>query len=153
MQHEEEEMKATCDGFLRKPITRGDLAAKMRQFCKVRPGVGERSETAAPAVAPARAPMALDPIAAGKLPALLLRLPGQVERWRNLVASPSVSEVARFARDLRLLAAEWENLPLRDYAEKLAACAHHFDVVAMELVLQEFAALADDLGRRATPPP
>ncbi len=133
MQSEEAALKPICDGFLRKPISRADLAGQMRKFCRV------KARPAAPA------PAAPEPVRAAETAARLPELRPHLERchatWEALVSAPLVSEVERFGRHLEKLGEEFHHPALRDYGRRLASCAARFDLAAMEKTLQEFGRL------------
>ena len=135
MQSEEAALKPICDGYLRKPIGRSDLARQLRQFCRVKPG----AKKAAPPPQPAA--VSHDAEAATRLPELFPHLERCRETWEHLLNAPLVSEVERFARHLETLGDEYYTPDLRDYGRRLAACAARFDLVEMENALQEFGSL------------
>ena len=143
MQSEEETLRTICDGYLRKPVSRADLAAKMRPFCRLR-AKGAALESAA-----AQAPRTLDAEARAKLPALLQALEKCRTHWQTLVQAPLVSEVEEFGRRLLALADEHTNPLLRDYAAKLKGSAARFDMIGMETTLQAFDGLCVELNRLA----
>jgi PAS domain S-box-containing protein len=137
MQSEEVALKPICDGFLRKPISRSDLAGQMRNFCRTRPGARRpAAEPEQPKVAEQN-----DADSSARLPELLQHLERCRATWEGLVSAPLVSEVERFARHLATLGDEYYNPPLRDYGRRLGACAACFDLVGMENALQEFGTL------------
>jgi PAS domain S-box-containing protein len=143
MQSEEAALKPLCDGFLRKPITRADLAGQMRRFLKIRAGVpAPRLEI--PAVPSSEA--------GPRVAELLPRLEEQRQKWESLVGTPIVGEVEAFAAGLRELARAYECHPLGEYAKKLTDCAGQFDLVRMESTLQEFETLFVGLQRSAPAP-
>jgi len=130
MQSEETALKPICDGYLRKPISRADLAGQMRNFCRTRPGL--RRE---PMPSPAIAELALPP---PRLVELQPQLESCRETWAALVQAPLVSEVEAFGRRLEALGDEYFHVALRDYGHRLAATAERFDLAGMETTLQEF---------------
>jgi len=135
MQSEEIALKPICDGFLRKPISRSELAGQMRNFCATKAGTARKAAAAEAQIAPAVPPEA------DRLPELLPHLERCRSVWKNLVDAPLVSEVERFARHLETLGDEYYNQALRDYGKRLANCAARFDLIAMENTLQEFGTL------------
>ncbi len=143
MQSEEAALKPICDGFLRKPISRSELAGQMRHFFAVKAEgrVAEQKQSTA-AVS-----MATDP---ARLADLLPQLQRSKATWKNLIHAPLVSEVEYFGRDLLQLAREYQNGELHDYAGKLTAYASQFDMVSMENTLNEFETLYEDLRREAS---
>jgi hypothetical protein len=143
MQSEEEALKTICDGFLRKPVSRADLAAKMRPFCRTR--AGQRTSGPPLVMKSSGTGFTLAPEALEKLPGLLTALDASETRWEKLMQAPLVSEVQEFGDRLIALAREYQNPPLLGYAEKLTGCASRFDMVGMETALQGFAQLITDL--------
>ena len=150
MQSEEEVLKKICDGFLRKPVSRVDLAAKMRPFCRTR---ADRFVSPSATVAPAAVKSGLDLTAMKKLSGLLRALEGSRVQWQTLVQAPLVSEVEQFGRHLLTLADEHRNPLLLEYAEKLTGCTARFDMVGMETALQEFDGLFANLSRMVSDSP
>ncbi len=138
MQSEEAALKPICDGFLRKPVTRSELAGQMRRFLRTRPGVPAAETSTVPAPAGNEG---------GHREGLLPRLEECRTTWTGLVGTPVVSEVEEFSRHLLQLAAEYDSGLLRNYANKLAGCAGQFDLVKMESTLQAFETLFVDLHR------
>jgi PAS domain S-box-containing protein len=140
MQSEEAALKPICDGYLRKPISRGDLAGQMRNFCRVR----AESKAVEPAPAPEPAPPTA-PLPAARLEELRPHLERCRETWETLMHAPLMGEVESFGRHLESLGDEYCHPLLRDYGRRLAACAGRFDLAGMETVLQEFAILTGEI--------
>ncbi|HSI10330.1 MAG TPA: ATP-binding protein [Rariglobus sp.] len=147
MQSEEETLRTICDGYLRKPVSRVDLASKMRPFCRL------RAKCVPPASAAVHTPRTLDAEARAKLPALLRALEGCRAQWNGLVQAPLVSEVEAFGGRLLALADDHGNPILKDYAAKLKGSAARFDMVGMETTLQGFDGLCTELNRLVLDPP
>lgn len=142
MQSEEEELKPLCDGFLRKPVSRTDLAGQMRNFCKLRQDRPQKSTAKV-------APKALLPMGCPNLDKLLPKLEECQVTWQELMLAPTVGDVEKFGRRLLNLAEEYESQHLHDYAASLVSTASRFDIVAMENTLQEFETLFVAFGREA----
>jgi CheY-like chemotaxis protein len=142
MQSEEAALKPICDGYLRKPISRGDLAGQMRNFCRVKPG-----HRGAPPVPPTA-----EPASPARLTELQPHLDGCRETWEALLHAPLVGEVERFGRHLETLGEEYYHPPLRDYGRRLAASAARFDLAEMETTLQGYGALFVDPKISASTP-
>ncbi len=144
MQTEEQLLKPICDGFLRKPISRSDLAAQMRGFCKVRPkGKGQTDNEE-------KKPASGNEKEEGSLaPELMAELELLQPVWRELVASPMVGEVRKFSQTLEGLAGEYHNESLREYARKLNTSVIEFDILAMERTLQQFETLFSNFHLRS----
>lgn len=141
MQTEEAELKPICEGFLRKPITRTDLAGQLRHFCE--------TKAAVPAPAPAKVEKKLPPDS-GNLSGLLPLLEACRSEWENLLLAPLVSEVTQFGQHLSGLAREYHCLGLAAYASRLTDHASNFDMSAMESTLQEFDSIVAGLNPHAS---
>ncbi len=145
MQSEEAALKPLCDGFLRKPISRSELAGRMRNFCRVRQGSREKPAPRAAAV--------LNQNGSDRLGDLIPRLEECRPGWETLIHAPVVGEVEEFGRRLARLADQHDNAPLQEYAARLTACAVQFDLIAMERALQDFETLFVDLTNNLANPP
>ena len=145
MQSEEELLRTICDGYLRKPVSRIDLAARMRPFCRLR-------DKRAPSVTPVSSDRDLGPEAREKLAGLLRALTDVRAQWLALTQAPLIGEVERFGRHLLSLADDHRNPLLREYAIKLTGSAARFDMVGMETTLQDFDGLFAELNRLALDP-
>lgn len=141
MQTEEAELKPICEGFLRKPITRTDLAGQLRHFCE--------TKAAVPAPAPAKVEKKLSPDS-GNLSGLLPLLEACRSEWENLLLAPLVSEVTQFGQHLSGLAREYHCPGLAAYASRLTDHASNFDMSAMESTLQEFDSIVAGLNPHAS---
>jgi CheY-like chemotaxis protein len=129
MQREEVELKPICEGFLRKPISRDDLAGQLRRFLK--PNAEVKSAESE-----------------GRIPALEIRATGSVawpsdltmlkSRWEELSGAPVLGEVEAFARELRQIAELRNHAGLEAYADRLADQARSFAMAQMEKTLSEF---------------
>jgi PAS domain S-box-containing protein len=140
MHSEEVALKPLCDGYLRKPITRTELAAQLQHVLPLKPGVVPGTPVELQETEPASA---VEP----RMQELLPHLERCVETWGNLSQAPLVSEVERFARHLEALGDEYYHASLRDYGRRLADCATRFDLVTMERVLHEFDSLLAQLKK------
>lgn len=130
MQAEEEALKPISDGFIRKPVSRQDLAAQMRRYCKLR----KTTPTPPPQASP---PVELEEDSAALQP----HLANLQTRWEELLKAPMVGAVETFGRDLLRLADEYGHRALHNYAELLTNQASHFNMIEMEKTLQNFGTL------------
>jgi PAS domain S-box-containing protein len=146
IQAEEEAMRPLCNGFVRKPISRNEIAAQMRKFIQPK---ANGIEAAARASEP-RPNSASTPGTEGSdsLPGLAEKLLPLTPKWKKLADAPMVSEVLDFGNHLRKLAAEYNHRGLHDYAEKLCNYAESFDMMGMEKSLLEFGKLSDALVQK-----
>jgi len=132
VQAEELALRPICDGFLRKPVTRIDLARQFQKFRTLRP------EPVGPVVDVECVPA--DALTAGTphLKDLLPPLKALHSHWKFLSEAPMLSDVQRFASDLDRLADEFHHAGLHEYAKTLVRHAATYDVVSMETMLQKF---------------
>lgn len=144
MQSEEASLKPICDGFLRKPVSRADLAGQLRNFCKVKKAESRRPAPSAGRAEPEEGGVEL-------LSELLPRLERLREEWEELSRAPLVGEVERFGRALLDLAMQYRNAQLKGYAERLVAAASRFDILAMENILQDFDTVFEELNACSLP--
>ena len=145
MQSEEDSLKPISDGFVRKPVSRQDLAAQMRRFCKLR--IAKDNST------PPQVPTATTSCKAEDTPGLLAALEIFYIQWKELVRAPMVGEVEKFGRELIVLAEKYGESSLLTFAERLSSQASRFDILEMERTLLDFEVLYTDLGRRSAARP
>ncbi|MFQ3670714.1 MAG: ATP-binding protein [Verrucomicrobiia bacterium] len=130
MQSEEADLKPICDGFLRKPISRDDLAGQLRRYLP--PRTTERGNGAGPS----RPQEMTGGSLRGPWPS---GVEGLAERWRELLEAPVLGEVEAFARDLEGLAEAGGHEGLRDCAGRLLGQARRFSMAEMEETLRGLA--------------
>jgi PAS domain S-box-containing protein len=152
IQAEEEAMRPLCNGFIRKPISRNDIAAQMRKFVKPKGETGKSNGASAADAAGAGHSSHPNGTSTGSLPGLGGKLAGLRPEWEKLAAAPLVSEVLTFGGRLRALAAEYNHRGLHDYAGALCGQAESFDMVAMEKTLESFGALAESITQQEKRP-
>jgi PAS domain S-box-containing protein len=127
MQMEEQELRPLSEGFLRKPVSRADLAGQLRHHLPLK----KVDKPAHSAPLPTSIPLGTESANAPDLSE-------EAKVWEGLLQAPLVGEVKDFAVCLKERAAKAGHAGLGEYACRLEACAERFDVVAMERELQEF---------------
>ncbi len=132
MQTEEAELKPICDGFLRKPISRDDLAGQLRRYLPA----GEGRQPSSPDTTSPSRPAAPPSLLSGPWPDGLDAL---AQRWTTLLDAPALSEVEQFARDLANFAQRSGHPGLAHCAERLHAQTKSFAMADMENTLRELA--------------
>ena len=70
-----------------------------------------------------------------------------VEPWPGLCNSMAINETKTFARQLDILAEQWQYKPLRAYAGKLLHDAETYAVNDLEKHLGEFSALVEQFAQ------
>lgn len=127
LQQEEQQLRPICDGFIRKPVSKADLASHLRHILKNKPAEGRRLA--------ANVEMKAAPgVSSGPVHGLEKFR----DEWKRLMEAPAVGEVNAFAGKLARHAEEVAHEGLRHYARRLVDSAERFDVVAMERILNEF---------------
>lgn len=137
VQNEEIELKKICDAYLRKPVSREDVAAQLSRFLQRRVVSGD----AAPGVQSAAR---FEDSA--RLADLLPRLQAWRARAEKLLRLPMISQVEEFGHELDQLGRQSACHEVAEYGRGLVEMAVTFDTVAMARILGEFGALVDSLA-------
>jgi len=127
---EEKALRASFDGYVRKPYTPADLYATLNRLFGTDPVPGATPAAPVPAV-PAADMTTLAPP------------PDIAEQWQRMRAetlpelrrSMRMREIAACADQLRALAGEWPNRRLGDHAARLGAAVDRFDVTLVKQLL------------------
>jgi len=143
MLEEEATMRETFSGHLRKPFSRQDLFKEILQFLPRRAKTGSLPASEA-ALMPSASPKPSGPVAA-PLTAELRRLL-ELE-WPAIRDGLAINETKAFAVKLTEAAERWPCPRLADYARGIARRADLYEVVDLELQLNEFPALVTELSR------
>lgn len=126
-----------CEGFLRKPVAKSDLAEVLSRFL---PPVAAASRPSGPleagpppeVSAPARAPRHISP-------ELIRLLEDQIKGvWPGLCERPNIAQIEKFASRLAGWAETYEAPELRQFADTLFAQAQQFDLECLPKTLRQF---------------
>jgi CheY-like chemotaxis protein len=145
---EEARARKACDGFVRKPFNRAELAAELSRFLK--PAQPRRSDTSAVTRHHVPEQVRLQPSAAAlnRRPELLAKLREQQKAvWPELSQSLSMDEIEQFAKRLESWAQEGEWAVLREYSATLINEVQQFDLARLPKSLERFPEICDRLGR------
>jgi two-component system sensor histidine kinase EvgS len=137
MAKDEQNVRESFSGYLRKPFTQRQLFSELAQFLpQVKPE---------PTAQPTPPASAIKPVpVAGAWHGLSTQLRGlETQQWPGLSESLAVNETREFARKLEGLARETNCEPLLAYATALAHYADTYAVDLMEKHLQQFPALIE----------
>ena len=126
--------------YIRKPFSMRELFDKLAEF------LPRHTNSERPAVE--AVPVAAE-VPAGPIPPELLQQLQQmlVEPWPGLCNSMAINETKSFARQLDILAEQWQYKPLRAYAGKLLHDAETYAVNDLEKHLGEFSALVKQFAQ------
>ena len=140
MRSEEQELKPIADGFLRKPVSRLDLATQLQHFWKPAPDRPATATTQSSYV---------DTFLSGEeeivpgtpertLELLTALAPLESEVWPAIQEAPVLSEAAEFGGALHELALAFSSPRLLEYAQRLITQAGSFELTEMEISLHGF---------------
>ena len=140
LQEEEDSLKATFSGCLRKPFSQRQLFDKLSEFLPRL--VAAVSAAEAVGAVKTNNPAAKQ-VAEDLLSQLRLLI---VDTWPAIRDSVAINESKVFAQGLEGLGQRWQCQPLVNYAKKILEDAENYAVVDLEKHLGEFSALVEQLG-------
>ena len=137
MKESEAEIRALCNGYLRKPISRSDLVKELMRFLPHQV-VGEEQENVAPVLQDVRSDQAED---------LLRALREQMEDWEALSKDVLVvDEIEAFATQVKEIGRLYDYVPAISWSEELEKHLQFFDLKAIRDSLAQFPVLLNDLN-------
>ena len=146
MKEQEDELKALgCDGYLRKPVLRGELIKAVSPFLKQR-------APAKPAPSPQPAGrLDFDRGAADGDRARRAELAGllrseHMDAWRRISGNMNMNRIRDFAKLMGELAGQYGMAPLSAWADALRRQADTFDIERMKNTLESFPRLVDEIA-------
>jgi len=140
MGRDRDRLASICQGFLRKPVSRSQLANEMKQIFTV-------VETSSVSTPP---PEASAPEAIVDLPQLLEKLSHQEsETWPDLCQKMKMRDLRTFSQILLQWGEEHHCQPLRDYATSLSLQIDNFDWDNLPKTLQAFPEVVRSLRSHA----
>ncbi len=142
-----EEIRALCDGYLRKPVSRSDLIGELARFLphSVADSVPADSETAEQERQQAWSPERLSSSVRARLPELIENLTAQQPLCKQLYDTMAIDEIEAFAGRIQEMATDFGYPPLEAWARRLAAAAGSFDLEGISGTLEEFSELIEQL--------
>jgi signal transduction histidine kinase/CheY-like chemotaxis protein len=155
MEHAVEEIKAVCDGYLRKPVSKLDLVGELALFLKHtiidsaspgrtlsrEEGLEEDLETSGKAWSPE----AMDAEKRKRLPTLIQLLESRQELCERLGSTMSINDIETFAGEIQAEGVEYGYPPLIAWGERLGAQAALFDLEGMATNLEVFPELIQEI--------
>jgi CheY-like chemotaxis protein len=126
--------------YIRKPFSMRELFDELAAFLPQHMASEPRTEEAA---------LEAEEVPIGPIPPELLKQLQQmlVEPWPALCNSMAINETKTFARQLDILAEQWQYKPLRAYAGKLLHDAETYAVNDLEKHLGEFSAVVEQFAQ------
>jgi two-component system CheB/CheR fusion protein len=145
MREDEEEVHGLCDGFLKKPVSKGQL---IQEMCRFLPYSREEAETLAIAedTIESWSPDELDDGTRSKLPALADRLEKErKETWEELRDALLISEIEEFASRIQALGNEYGYPPLISWGDCLQEQVDLFQLDVLPGTLGRFPQLIEEM--------
>jgi signal transduction histidine kinase/ligand-binding sensor domain-containing protein/DNA-binding response OmpR family regulator len=131
------------DAFLRKPVSRAELARVLASFL---PRI-EREETVRPGIGEEAGPAAASGKAVRVSPELLALLDQEsTEVWERLCDRPNIAQIKKFAVRLEKWGSDYEALELLRFAQKLHRQADQFDLEGLFQTLRRFPRICEELA-------
>lgn len=144
---EEARAREACDGFIRKPFNRIELAAELTRFLK--PALANRNAPSADAgAAPVSgSPEPISETALRSRPELLQKLRREEQTvWPRLCETRAMGEIEDFARRLQSWAEAGQWPALTRYADRLYQQVQEFDLDRLPRTLAEFSEQVENLA-------
>ena len=141
MKEDEERIRgAGCDGYLRKPVSKTELLSELMRFLPhtIKETVPVRQE---------ELPDTITPEVIARLPELLNTLNDEfMADWARIRGSAIISEIERFAEEIRGLGREYDLDSLANWGDDLFKQASSFDMDRLPETLDHFPALVDEIA-------
>jgi len=147
MEQAVEEIKALCDGYLRKPVSKADLVGELARLLP-----HSLAETASQGPSPSREEEpkawsleALDAEARARLPELVEILESRQETCETLRNTMSINDIEAFANLNRETGTEYRYPPLLFWGERLGGQAEMFDLDGLSATLVSYPDLIQNI--------
>lgn len=128
--------QADFDDYLRKPVLRSELLAKLASFLKNQPLAKEVE---------ASMPIMLSESEQAALPIILEKLESQNDYWKSISNSNNLSEIKQFAQTVVTIGEQHDFALVTDYGNQLMEKIDIFDIDGLNIQLARFAELQLDL--------
>ncbi|MDM8536297.1 ATP-binding protein [Desulfobacterales bacterium HSG17] len=160
MNIDENETKIMCDGYLIKPVTRKELITELARFLdqpKDVPGISNfdiyeplqkknKDNLLKPVqVSPVQVSSVQDFDQPEKLPELIHIMENNLDKWKYLFRTFSVSEIQKFALKFKELGYLYNYQPLKKWGENLFSQALIFNMDEIRIIMEQFPELIDQI--------
>jgi PAS domain S-box-containing protein len=145
MRQDEDEVRDLCDGFLKKPVSKGAL---IQELCRFLPHSRQEKEEEGTAETTAVdwSSDELDAATRAKLPELADLLEKELkEIWEELRDALMISETEEFASRVQALGNEYGYPPLTSWGERLQEQANLFQLDMLPGTVEEFPRLIEEM--------
>lgn len=138
MQDDYERAKSTnFDGYLRKPVLKGDLSKELMRFLPFEILDVSELQTLAPAISP---------IELQTLPDVIPKLEKLVKTCEQISKNNNMSEINKFADAVLAIGDQYSIAAITEYATQLTAHIDCFDIVAIKQSLNAYPQLLEQLS-------
>ena len=147
MEVDAEEIKAICDGYLRKPVSKVALVAELARFLK-HSIEGPSSEDPRPTQEEGQeawSPETLDPKTLERFPDLIRILESRRDTWVSLRETLTINEIEDFAIQMEKTGADFGYPPLKTWGRQLRSQSGMFDMDAMSKTLEDYPELIENI--------
>ena len=145
MQEQEDEIRALCDGYLRKPVSKGELVGELSRFLKH--SVEAEDESAVAEGSGDLSEHVVDADTLVRLPELAQALEQEKDTWEELSSTLTINDIEDFAARMRELGEEYGYAPLTVWSRDLGEQTSMFELDAMAKTLGGFPELAEGVQR------
>ena len=140
-----DDIRALCDGFLRKPVLKTDLIRELKRFLKYEadPDIATPSEIPAkiapePFAYSTAQPAANSAPESRAHPELLERLERQLPQWEEISRTKPITAIIEFAQATNAIGRRYSHQATIEWAEKLQAAGETFEVDQMTILLLDY---------------
>jgi signal transduction histidine kinase/response regulator RpfG family c-di-GMP phosphodiesterase len=140
MEQAAKEIKALCDGYLRKPVNKSDLIGELALFLKhaiIDSGSPDR-QLPQEESQEAWSPDALNAETKERLPTLIQLLESRQETCERLLSTMSINDIEAFAGEIQTAGADYSYPPLVTWGERLGTQTALFELESMSKTLGAF---------------
>jgi len=145
MQDDTEAMQSLCDGFLKKPASKGQL---VQELCRFLSHSREEADTTAVAedITESWSPEELNDETRSRLPELADRLEAELrDTWEELRDALMISETEEFASHVQVLGNEYGYPPLTSWGDRLQEQANLFQLDVLPGTIEQFPQLIEEM--------
>ncbi len=156
MRADEHEIRDLLDGYLSKPVSRGDLVTELAKFLDhAMEGVDEAGmqETRETEEAIQAHALGLSPEVVAALPKLLDILVSKTGLCQELRETMSISGAEEFGGEMQTLGTEYGYPPLAEWGEKMVTQATMFELAALSNTLERLPSLIEGIQTLAQQQP
>lgn len=147
LQGEEETLTKLCEGFLRKPVSRGELVSKLKEIFPESISTNFNTDVSSDNLEETIISKANNLEDRDKLINLLQDLKGEKDNWQKLSQTMIRRDLKKFAQKLTDLAEVYHYNPLKNYAMLLTNQLQELDLENLATTMEQFATIINELEK------